>query len=157
MNTSPIIGEGTTVVDAGPAAVVEFVLDLERYREADHKIGRVGAIERNGDTGTVSFAGRLAGLPGPMGTYPFEVTGHDLRIGSPIAGPARWFLDFEGTFRCEPATQGTIVHHREVFSFKRPWRWIAAPLLRSWLANDVQAEMVRLGALLDRQPRKANT
>ena len=48
-----------------PDDIIDFVLDLERYRQADHKIGRVGAIERHGTTGTARFAGRLRGLPGP--------------------------------------------------------------------------------------------
>src|SRR5437016_5119168 len=66
-----IVGEATATVAVPPSEVFEFVLDLNRYRQADRKIGRVGAIHRTGDTGTVRFSGRIKGLPGPAGTYPF--------------------------------------------------------------------------------------
>ena len=70
MQATAIIGEATTTVRATPDEIIEFVLDLKRYRQADNKIGHVGAIERHGTTGTTRFAGRLRGLPGPSGTYP---------------------------------------------------------------------------------------
>ena len=146
-----IVGEGTATVDASPTDVFEFVLDLERYRQADHKIGPVKAIERNGNSGTVTFAGRIRGLPGPSGTYPFTLTESRLQFTSPVAGPARWFLDFEGTFDCERAGDQTLVTHREMFAFKRPWRWIAEPLLRRWLEADTAEEMVRVKELVERR------
>lgn len=96
-----IVGEATTTVTVPPSEVFEFVLDLNLYRQADRKIGRVGPAHRTGDGGTVTFSGRIKGLPGPAGTYPFTATASHLQFGSPIAGPARWFLDFEGTFDCE--------------------------------------------------------
>lgn len=96
-----IVGEATTTVAATPNDVFDFVLDLNRYRQADHKIGRVGTIDNQGDRGMVRFSGRIRGLPGPSGTYPFTRTESHLRFGSPVAGPARWFLDFEGTFDTE--------------------------------------------------------
>jgi hypothetical protein len=145
-----IVGEATTTVAVPPNEVFEFVLDLNRYRQADRKIGRVGPIHRNGDRGTVRFSGRIKGLPGPAGTYPFTVTASRLKFGSPIAGPACWFLDFEGTFDCEVTAAGTVVTHREVFNFKRPWRWLAEPLLRRWLEADTAEEMVRFKELVER-------
>jgi hypothetical protein len=144
-----IVGEASTTVTATPREVFEFVLDLNRYRRADRKIGRVGAMSRTGDTGTVRFSGRIKGLPGPAGTYPFTATASRLVFGSAIAGPARWFVDFEGSFDCEVTTQGTLVTHREVFDFKRPWRWIIEPFLRHWLETDTAEEMVRFKGLVD--------
>lgn len=150
-----IVGEATTTVSVAPSEVFEFVLDLERYRQADRKIGRVGPGHRTGDRGTVRFSGRIRGLPGPAGTYPFTVTASRLRFGSPVAGAARWFLDFEGSFDCEPTEDGTVVTHREVFMFKRPWRWLAEPLLRRWLEADTAEEMVRFKELVERgQPAR---
>lgn len=149
MDGSTIVGEATVTVAASPQEILDFVLDLERYRHADHKIGRVGAITRDGDQGTARFSGRLRGLPGPAGTYPFTLSANRLRFGSPIAGAARWIVDFEGTFDCRPGPQGTIVTHREAFRFKAPWRWLAHPLLRDWLAADTAAEMGRLKTLLE--------
>ena len=145
-----IVGEATTTVSATPDDVFDFVLDLNRYRQADHKIGRVGTIDNQGDRGLAQFAGRIRGLPGPSGTYPFTRTQSSLRFGSPVAGAARWFLDFEGTFDTEQSSEGTVVTHREVFSFKRPWRWLADPLLRRWLENDTTEEMARFKELIER-------
>ena len=150
VDTSLIVGEARATVRATPDEVFAFVLDLERYRRADHKIGRVGEMRRNGNAGTVRFSGRLRGLPGPAGTYPFTLTGDRLVFGTPVAGPARWFLEhFEGSFDCEPTDDGTLVTHREAYRFRRPWRWLADRLLRSWLENDTAGEMVRLKALLE--------
>jgi hypothetical protein len=145
-----IVGDATATVTVPPSEVIEFVLDLSRYRQADRKIGRVGAAHRDGNTGTVRFSGRIRGLPAPSGVYPFAVNPSGLRFGSPIAGAARWFLDFEGTFDCEETRNGTVVRHREVFIFKRPWRWLAEPLLRRWLEADTAEEMVRFKELIER-------
>lgn len=144
-----IVGEATTTVNVAQSDVIDFVLDLRRYRQADHKIGKVGAIHRDGDAGTVQFSGRIKGLPGPSGVYPFAVTPAGLRFGSPIAGSARIFLDFEGTFDCSPSPGGTVVRHREVFVFKRPWQWLVEPLLRRWLQADTAAEMIRFKELIE--------
>jgi hypothetical protein len=151
MQGAPIIvGEASTTVRASPHEVFDFVIDLERYRQADHKIGRVGDVRRDGDRGTVQFSGRVRRLPGPSGTYPFTLDESRLVFGTPIAGPARWFLaSFEGSFDCEATTEGTRVTHREAYRFKAPWRWLAEPLLRSWLERDTADEMVRFKALVD--------
>lgn len=144
-----IVGEASTTVSTTPNEVFDFVLDLERYRQADRKIGKVGAVEAQGDRGRVQFSGRIRGLPGPSGTYPFTREESRLRFGSPVGGAARWFLDFEGTFDCEETGEGTVVTHREVFRFKRPWRWLAEPLLRGWLEQDTAEEMVRFKELVE--------
>jgi hypothetical protein len=144
-----IVGEASVTVSVPPSAVLEFVLDLERYRQADRKIGRIGAVERDGDHGTFRFSGRIRGLPAPSGTYPFTIEGGSLRVGSPIAGAARFFLNFEGTFDCEETDHGTVVTHREVFDFKSPLRWVAEPLLRRWLEADTAQEMVRFKQLIE--------
>jgi hypothetical protein len=146
-----IVGEATTTVAVAPREVVEFVLDLKRYREADRKIGRVGPLHRDGDRGTVQFSGRIKGLPGPSGVYPFTVTESRLRFGSPTRGAARWFLDFEGTFDMQETSDGTVVTHREAFEFKRPWRWLAEPLLRRWLEADTAEEMARFKDVIELQ------
>ncbi len=39
-----IVGEASTTVSATPNEVFDFVLDLEAYRQADRKIGKVGAV-----------------------------------------------------------------------------------------------------------------
>ena len=76
-----ILGEAATTIAATPNDVFDFVLDLNRYRQADHKIGRVGTVQDNGADGLVQFSGRIRGLPGPSGTYPFTRTSTRLRSG----------------------------------------------------------------------------
>ena len=47
----------------------------------------------------------------------------------------------------------------QVFTFKRPWRWIAEPMLRRWLEGDTAQEMVRFKELVERgreTPRKSS-
>lgn len=146
-----IVGESSTSVGVTRADVIEFVLDLNRYRQADRKIGRVGPVHRDGDSGTVKFWGRIRGLPGPAGVYPFAITPSGLRIGSPTAGAARWFLDFEGTFECDETADGTVVTHREIFTFKRPWSWFVEPMLKRWLTRDTADEMIRFKELIERR------
>jgi hypothetical protein len=145
-----IVGQARATVAVSPAEVLEFVLDLDRYRQADRKIGRVGPMQRDGSGGTAVFSGRIKGMPGPSGTYPFTLTPTSLTFGSPIGGGARWFLNFEGSFDCEVTADGTVVTHREVFDFKPPWRWFLDPFLRRWLESDTTEEMVRFKALVER-------
>jgi hypothetical protein len=59
-------------------------------------------------------------------------------------------LDFEGTFECEASGNGTIARHREAFAFKRPWSWLAEPLLRRWLEADTAEGMVRFKQVIER-------
>ncbi|MHB8449964.1 MAG: hypothetical protein ACYDAQ_05890, partial [Mycobacteriales bacterium] len=54
------------MVEQPPEQVLEFVMDLSRYRLADHKIGRVYAVERDGDDALVRFRPRFRGLPAPV-------------------------------------------------------------------------------------------
>lgn len=130
-NTPMIVGEASATLRASPGDVFDFVIDLKRYRQADHKIGRVGKVHRSNGRGTVQFSGRIRGLHGPSGTYPFTLDESRLVFGTPIAGPARWFLAyFEGSFDCQTAAEGTMVTHREMYRFKAPWRWLAEPLAR---------------------------
>lgn len=153
----PIIGEGTTTVVASPDEVLSFVLDLEQYKKADHKIGRVGTIDRRGDTGTVEFSGRILGLPGPRGVYPYRRSGNRLEFTSPISGPARWFLEFRGTFECTEVDNGTHVTHREEYRFKLPWTLLVAPLLRGWFERDTPREMARFQELLGKPQEATRT
>jgi hypothetical protein len=60
-----IEGRATRLVAATPTEVAAFVLDLERYRRADHKIARVRSLVGDDTAGEVVFTGRLRGLPTP--------------------------------------------------------------------------------------------
>ncbi len=139
-------------VPVPPSEVFDFVLDLHRYQLADHKVRKVGRIERTGDTGTARFSSRIRGIPGPPATYPFTVSPSRLWIGTPKTGPTRFVLTFEATFDCEETEAGTVVLHREAYGFKRPWRWLAEPLLGRWLEADTAKEMDRFHELLTTRP-----
>jgi hypothetical protein len=150
-----IVGEARATVAVPPRDVFDFVLDLHRYRQADRKIGRVGRIARDGDRGTVEFWGRVRGLPGPRGVYPFTRSPTHLEFESPIAGLARRLMEFRGTFDCEETPQGTVVTHREAYTFKPPLRGLANALLRRWLETDTAGEMIRFKELVERDAAAA--
>lgn len=119
-----IAGDGTAVVDAGPDEVLAFLLDLDRYRQADHKIGRVHAIERSGDRGRVRFSGRLGPLPSPAAWYRFMVgPGPKVTFDSEPRGAGRFLFEFHGTFEWRALERGTEVHHREEVPSSRRWVW----------------------------------
>jgi Polyketide cyclase / dehydrase and lipid transport len=149
-----IVGEATTTVTASADKVIDFVLDLEQYKRADHKIGRVGRVEHRGDTGTVEFSGRILGLPGRRGVYPYRRDSRTLEFSSPVAGPARRFMDFRGTFECRETADGTEVTHREIYEFKRPWRFLVGLLLRRWFERDTAKEMARFQEMLGKPERR---
>ena len=144
---------GTVIVRATPQEVLEFVCDLDRYRQVDTKIVRV--IERcdltESDRGTAPYRGRLRGIPSPVDSNDVHLTRWS-RVDF-TGSPASWvrrLVDFHGWFACEPADVGTSVTHSEQFGFHRPGRWLMEPWLRTWLDDDLADELKRLAAALDR-------
>ncbi len=134
------------VVDAKPEEVLEFVLDLRRYAEADTKITRIKDTHREGDEGHVRHGGRLRGLPGPVLTNRFRLEPwRELTFAAEHP-----LLRFHGRFQCTQVEEGTLVAHSERFEFRGPLRWIADPLFRNWLRRDLEDEMVRLRAIVER-------
>ena len=70
-----ICGEGRAVIAASPRDCIEFVLDLERYRQADTKIGNVLSVDRVADNEyRARFRSRFRGLPVPAVTQIINVT-----------------------------------------------------------------------------------
>ncbi|MEO8744124.1 MAG: SRPBCC family protein [Candidatus Dormiibacterota bacterium] len=147
-----VCGHGEATIHCEPAEVLEFVLDVDQYRKADHKIGRVHFARRDGNHGEVRHSGRILGVPAPAATLAFELTPSsrlDFR-GVSLPWPLR---GFHGSFTCAATPSGTQVVHRE-FTFGP----VAGPLVRlafgRLLALDTQAEVVRMKRLLE-APRKA--
>jgi hypothetical protein len=148
-----IEGHGEIVIERKPQEILDFVLDLERYRQADTKIGKIRSFERDGTTGTVRYRGKLRGLPTPTDTQTFElVPERSLTFRSVSSLWPGMLARFEGTFECEPVDEGTRVIHRERFTFRGPGKYLAEPFLRSWLAADTRDEMLRLKAHLEAGP-----
>jgi len=142
--------EATVVIRRPARDVLEFVLDLERYRQADTKIGRVDFVERAGNAGRARYAGTMRGLPGPTETVTWTLEPYSrLRFAST---PSLWpglVYRFEGLFTCDEGGEGTRVLHRETVFLRRPISWIVDPLLGGWLTRDIVEEMRRMKQLLE--------
>jgi ligand-binding SRPBCC domain-containing protein len=139
---------GTAVIRCDPSEVVEFVLDVNRYRKADHKIGRVRYVRREGNRGQVRHGGRFLGVPAPAATLSFELTpfSHlDFR-GVSMPWPLR---GFHGSFTCRRTPDGTQVVHEECFIFGPVSGRMFQALFGRWIANDTQAEVMRMKVLLE--------
>jgi len=144
--------EGTAAVRASSKDVLEFVLDLNRYRQADTKIAKVlvPADVGDGENGRVRYRGRRLGLPTPAVWNSVDLDRwHHLEFRSQPSGMVDVFLgSFVGTFDCDAVEDGCLVRHRESFTFRRPWRWIVEPALRLWLRRQMVDEMDRLRDLI---------
>jgi hypothetical protein len=143
---------GTVTVTASPRDVLEFVCDLDRYREADTKIVKVieQAVLAEDGTGRTKYKGRLRGISSPADSNDVHLTRWSRAdfIGSPDSF-VRHLVDFHGWFTCEPTTEGTLVTHGETFTFHRPGKWLMEPYLRQWLQDDIATEMLRLHSILN--------
>ncbi|MBK8407999.1 MAG: SRPBCC family protein [Sandaracinaceae bacterium] len=145
-----IEGIGEALVRRPPEAIVAFVTDLERYKKADWKIGRVLESRREGNRIFMRHDGKLRGIPGPPVSLEMTIEGRtSVRYQSVPSFPAKWFLTFDGGFELAEVAGGTHVVHTERFRFHAPWRFVAEPFLRNWIAQDVPKEMERLKAILE--------
>lgn len=145
-----IEGIGEAVIRRPPDAILDFVTDLERYKQADWKIGRVLEVRRDGDRIFMRHDGTLRGIPGPPVALEMTIDGRRSACYRSVPTfPSRVFLTFEGGFELTETTGGTHVVHTERFRFFFPWRVIAEPFLRTWLVNDVREEMKRLKEILE--------
>ncbi len=144
-----VTGTGTATMRCDPSAVMNFVLDVDRYRQADHKIGRLHYMLRDGNRGRVRHGGRFLGLPAPAATLDFELTStsrldfRGVRMPWPLRG-------FHGSFTCAPAPDGgTQVTHSECFIFGPVSGRAFRVVFGHWLAGDTQAEVKRMQRLLE--------
>jgi hypothetical protein len=145
-----IEGVGEAVIARPPEAIIAFVTDLERYKTADWKIGRVLETRREGQRIFMRHDGKLRGIPGPPVSLEMLVDGtSSVRYRSVPSFPAKLVLTFDGGFELSQVPGGTRVIHTERFRFFAPWRLFAEPFLRDWLAADVRAEMKRLKEILE--------
>ncbi len=141
---------GEAVIARAPADIVAFVTDLERYKLADHKIGRVLEQRRDGNRIFMRHDGALRGVSGPA--VSLEMVLEDpltVRYRAVPTLPSKLILSFDGGFDLRETPAGTHVVHTERFRFHLPLRVVAEPFLREWLARDIAGEMVRLKQLLE--------
>lgn len=147
-----IRAQATTTVHRSSREVLEFVLDLERYRQADTKIRRVTQPILLDDTnvGTTRYWGRMRFTPPVPDLNIVKLTPWtDLTFTSAPRQPGRLFLSFVGRFRCTDTADGCEVTHSYEIQFRRPFRWIYEPLLRDWLPRELDEEMRRLEQILE--------
>ena len=137
------------MIQRPPKDILEFVLDVDQYRRADLKIGRVHYVHRNGNEGEVRHGGRLLGLPAPAAVLAFTLTPYSRLDFRGVAMP--WPLrGFSGFFIFQDSPEGTIVVHRECFIFGRVSGQLFKRLLGWWLKRDTPAEVLRMKRLLER-------
>ncbi|MBX3314160.1 MAG: SRPBCC family protein [Actinobacteria bacterium] len=140
--------EGTITVEAEPKQVLEWILDMDRYRQVDQKIASVKqqpTLDEDG-RGTLRYRGRLRGLLGPVDTQTVELDRWQRLVitGDPQAWTRRLF-DFTGTFRCTPTDAGTEVTHTEEFAFHPALvHRLASRWLQGWLDSTMTDEMTAL-------------
>lgn len=139
--------EATEHIDATADEVLAFVMDLDRYRQADHKIRRVRSTRREGDDVVVSMWTRAGGLPVPATQRLRLSPGERIDVTNEPSWQDR-MVDFRGEFVCEPVPEGVKVTHRYTFSFKGPGK-LLEPLLRSWLTRDIKNEVRRMRLILE--------
>jgi hypothetical protein len=145
-----IEGVGEATIRRPPRAIIDFVTDLERYKKADWKIGRVLESRRDGDRIFMRHDGALRGIPGPPVSLEMTVHGEgSVTYRSVESFPSRLVLRFDGGFELTVTPEGTRVVHTERFRFFAPWRWVAEPFLRDWLTANVGEAMVRMKAILE--------
>jgi len=141
----------TANISATPHEVLEFVLDLDRYRQADHKITRVSSVtgpDENG-VGSVRLWGKLPGMPlaPDRQNFTLQKWSRLTFVGAPHQ-PGRLVFNFIGTFDCVPLDDAmTQVTHAYEFDFRRPFRWVERRM-REPLANEMDQEVERLTELL---------
>lgn len=146
-----IYGEGQAVIKASPKEILDFVMDLHQYRNADVKIRKVKSVERVGDEATVRFRSVLRGLPTPTVTQLVKLTPGE-RID--IRSAPNWMermVEFEGFVTCEEVAEGTKVVHRESFKFKGPIGFLMERFLKNWIKQDLIDEVARVKDILERK------
>lgn len=152
-----IAGEGTETIRRSAKDIYDFILDPERYRQADTKIARVHSVQWNGDTGELRYSGRFRGFRTPAVRQTITVERYRrIDVRSKPGTFAHLVAPFHGLFILEELGDGTTkVFHREALDPPAPIKWVVEPLLRRWLEQDTPAEMVRLKQLLESPHERA--
>ncbi|KMS87359.1 SRPBCC family protein [Prauserella rugosa] len=138
-----------------PERFLEFVLDIDRYAtEVDKKIRPVLWSERDGDTVTFACRPKLVGLRQPKVVQYLRRTGNRIDIGLeplPRNRIAHRMASFSASVECRPADEGCHVTRILQFDFTAPVRPVAEPLFRRRLQAEVEDEIRRAKAYLERE------
>lgn len=139
------------VTPVTPREVLELVLDLDRYRQADSKILTIRTVDgpdENG-RGEVRLWSRLKFTPPAPDEQIMQLERwRRLTFSSAPRQPLRLIFRFTGTVECQPTRDGTVVTHTYELTFRAPFR-ILETVHRRWLQEDVEEEMRRMADILD--------
>jgi len=146
-----ITAEATTVVHRDPHDVLACVADLDRYRQANTKVGDLVAASDDGRDLLVTYRVRPLGVPLPVRRQRIRVAAPGGVELTDVPSRRPRLLAFSASLRLRPVGQGeTAIVHRATIWCRGPLAPWLEPLLRRWLVNDVAAETERLTAVLDR-------
>ena len=129
------------MIRASAEDVLEFVMDLRRYRTADKKVGPVVWLRRDGDRAAAWAGARFGGIPTPPGRIDISLTPYTrLDVRSVPAGL------FRASFECSPADLGgTAVRHVECAGVPAPLHGAVRP----WLLRSCEDELQRMKSILE--------
>lgn len=144
-----VAGEGTAVIHCSPREVLEFALDLDRYRKVDTKFRRIHWRRFHGDQGEVRYSGTIRGIPTPADTQTIRLTRWSHLEYQSVPSALNRIARFRGGFECEERDDGTRVRHREEFSFPRVVGVLANLYFGRWLQCQVAAEVQAMKRTLE--------
>lgn len=146
-----ITARATVNVGASPQDVLEFVLDLDQYRQVDSKIQRVRSVKGPDDEGrgSVRIWGRVKGMPPAPDRQDFVLERWTkLTFTGAPHQPARLVFDFTGTITCQERQDGTTeITHSYEFKFKGLFSF-AERFLGNWLQDQIEEELETLASRL---------
>lgn len=147
-----VVGDAEVLIRTTATEVLDFILDVERYRTVDPKIGTIHWIRRSPDGREVTF--RFTPQLGPLPAV-VRSTQRVTRVGDhavSIAALPSWvdrLAQFHGSLSTAPAQEGVLVRRRLEFWLAAPLRPTLGPVLRRWLARDVPAELAAVRQTLE--------
>ena len=147
-----VSASATTTVAVDARTLLEFVLDLERYKQVDRKIVRVGRVDAPDQEGkgSVRLWGRVRWTPPSPDKHDIVLQRwRSLTFTGAPRQPARLIFDFTGTFACRPVDAGTEMTHAYEFTFKGPFRVLERGL-GPWLQAELDDEVAAVRAAIER-------
>ena len=148
-----VVGEAQLRIRSTPDEVLEFILDVERYKSVDSKIGTIHWVRRsaNGRAVTFRFTPRLGPLPPVVrSTQRVARVGDDAVSISPVPSPIDRLARFHGSMQVTQTDDGVLVRRRLEFWLVRPLRGVLGPVLQRFLDRDVPAELAAVRSVLER-------
>jgi hypothetical protein len=146
--------EAMVQIDRSARGILEWVLDLDRYKQADQKITKVvdrPVLDASG-SGIARYRGRLRGIPTPLDTNVVTLQEWERLVFESAPGVwTRRLVDFIGTFECTSNSGGgTTLRHAETFRFHPALvDRLAGRVLGRWLQEEIEVEVQRLKNLIE--------